>query len=144
MKLTAILIHIIIIITVLINLDRCENECCFNSSYSFYSRSPFRVALYLFDNFTQLQFKCNASIRVLNIDFFPTIPLILGHSLNMNNMSIEPPFGFFTILFSYLNGFEIDSNPFKNLNFIPYKPSKIMYLINEGKLDFYSKMLNWM
>ena len=137
MKISEFLIHITILITLSISLNRCENECCFNSSFA--HTSNLRTILYSFDNFDQLKFKCDTPIRVRGISFFPLIPLILNNSLNMNNVSIWSPYtNFFTFSFHYLSGFDIDSNPFKYLNYISFNSGDISYFISHGNMDFYS------
>ena len=74
------------------------------------------MALYNFENLSQLEFDCANPIKMLLWEIRPNKALILDDSINMTDLSIETNGQFSTILFNNLKGLNLKSNS-KQINF---------------------------
>jgi hypothetical protein len=125
---------IIIILIKLIDSISCANDkCCFNTSFA-YGNNDY-MGLYNFDNFSQLEFNCANPIKLLLWEIRPNEALILDDSLNMANLSIQTNARVFSILFNNIKGFNLYSNPFKDIQLIYSDYIWLRFI--DTKFDFY-------
>ena len=114
--------------------ESLSDNCCFNSRFA--NRDNQYVFLSNFNNFSQLKFNCGSAriqLSVWEMMPFPT-PLILDQSFNEVNANIdESSDNLFSILFSNLKGFDLNSNPFESLKI----KQVIWWRFDHGKFDFY-------
>ena len=116
-----------------------NKECCFSTKSYRHDRW---VTLTDFDRFGQLNFNCNQPINISSLELKPTSNnLILDDSLQFNNLSIrvDETIVKFSILLNHFHGFDLKSNPFRDLNLINFKSRYIYWIIRDSYFQFFDK-----
>ncbi len=118
-----------------------NKECCFSTnSY----RQDKWVTLTDFDRFDQLNFNCNQPINMSIWELKPAKKnLILDDSLKLNNLSIRVEGEtYFSIELNNFYGFDLKSNPFRNLKLINFKSLYIYWVIRHSYFQFFHKHMS--
>ncbi len=99
------------------------------------------VTLTNFNNLSQLSFnQCKEPIIVHNWQLKPDEKLILDNTLNLKGLAIITENKFLNCIVNLINfkGFDLLSNPFKDINFIGYLSLKhVIWLIEQSNFEFY-------
>ncbi len=91
-----------------------------------------------FDNFTQLEFKkCKKPIEISDFGLNPNNKLILDNSLDFKGLKLIPKNKVYNIYLSNFKGFDLLSNPFKEINFLQSAMRYAKWNIHKSNLNFY-------
>ena len=130
---------ITIIITTVFALIKCdsimkqEEECCFNTNKAY--RKETRITLTNFNNLNELKFNCKHPIEMSILQLIPNTPIIIDNSLELKNLKINSIDIEFAFLFTNFKGFELNSNPFKDV--LINNEFKCYYFHIDSNFDFY-------
>ena len=97
-----------------------DEKCCFESDFLY--RNNQKYTLQGFQNLSQLNFNCFLPVDISIIELRPKIPLRLDNSLKLNGLVILPAEEIFSIMLTNFNGFELNSDPFKNFKILKNYP----------------------
>jgi hypothetical protein len=133
-----LLLNIILVIIKIIDAD-----CPFKLT-----RNNQTVTITNFNNLSQLTFNhCKEPIIVYNWQLKPDKKLILDNRLNFKGLTIITKNKYLNCIVNLINfkGFDLLSNPFKDINFIGYLSLKhVIWLIEQSNFEFYlnTKLIN--
>jgi len=126
---------LIIIILILIPIES-NNKCSFNENEKAYKDNNFWI-ITNFDKLDSLNFNCINPVNMSMLGLKPNKPVVLDNSLNLKGLKIQPINEIIDVLFENFKGFDLKSNPFKNVKFLTkyYKIWSISY----SNFEFYDK-----
>jgi len=128
---------LIIIIKFLLELSisRSSSECSFNDKS--YEENQ-NIVLSNFNSFEELKFNCSKPIRMSALKIKPNRKLILDDSLNMTGLIIYPEQVYwFNFLLRNLNGFKLDSNPFRRIQFYKASFENLIFTLEDVNFEFF-------
>jgi len=88
-----------------------------------------------FNSFESLYFNCSKPVNMSILGFKPNKQIILDKSLNLKGLKIQPENEIFGVLLENFKGFEFNSNPFSNINFL--RNVHRIWQIKLSNFDFY-------
>ena len=126
-----------LIILIIIPIESSD-KCIFNDNDKAFRDNNFWM-ITNFNSLESLYFNCSKPVNMSRWGFKPNIPLILDNSLNIKILKIQSENEAFAFILENFKGFDIKSNPFKNVAFSRniYK----IWSISFSNVDFYNKNL---
>jgi hypothetical protein len=94
-----------------------SDECTLNDNEKTYTNNKFWM-ITNFNSFESLYFNCSKPVNMSILGFKPNKQIILDKSLNLKGLKIQPENEIFGVLLENFKGFEFNSNPFSNINFL--------------------------
>ena len=110
-----------------------EEECCFNTNKAFTKET--RITLSNFNNLNELKFNCKKPIEMSILQLIPNTPIIIDDSLELKNLKINSIDLEFAFLFTNFKGFDLGSNPFKDV--FVNNEFRCYYFHIDSNFDFY-------
>lgn len=83
-----------------------------------------------------MNFDCENPINMTILTIHPSKKIILDDSLKFNQIKINPIQENFMINLKNFYGFELSTNPFKNIDLINYETGYLVFIIGYSKLNF--------
>jgi hypothetical protein len=129
--------HFFLIIFLIIPIESSD-KCIFNDNDKAFRDNNFWM-ITNFNSLESLYFNCSKPLKMSMWGFKPNKPLILDDSLNIKILKIQSENEAFAFILENFKGFDIKSNPFKNVVFSRniYK----IWSISFSNFDFYYKNL---
>jgi hypothetical protein len=111
-----------------------SDECTLNDNEKTYTNNKFWM-ITNFNSFESLYFNCSKPVNMSILGFKPNKQIILDKSLNLKGLKIQPENEIFGVLLENFKGFEFNSNPFNNINFL--RNVHRIWQIKLSNFDFY-------
>jgi len=130
---------ILVILFVCSTLVKAEKKCSFDNALKIQNE----VVLTDFTSFDQLEFECNDTLNMDILTIHPTKKIILNERLKLNKINIIKNSRYFSIFFKNFNGFDLSTDPFKDVTIINYHKLLIIRYISFSYFNFMHKNISF-
>jgi hypothetical protein len=132
---------IVVILFVCSTLVKAETKCSFDNALNIQNE----VVLTGFTSFDQLKFECNHTINMDILTIHPTKKIILDERLKLNKININRNYSarYFAIFFKNFNGFDLSTDPFKDVTIKDYDKLLIFRFIAFSNFNFMHKNISF-